>query len=230
MYIVICGGGKIAEYLALKMLEKGHEVAIIEKRREIADHLAEVLPGRQLVICGDGCDSSFQSDAGITRADVFVATTGHDDDNLVSCEIAETVFHVPRTIARVNNPKNLRIFREIGIEPVSSTSVISRVIEEEAFAGDMRTVSTLRKNNLGILELKMPNSNKINIVNRMVKDYILPAGSLIVAASHGEDFYTVQPDTYLAPGDIVIVLVKIGDENLVRKALGIKPEAEEDEE
>lgn len=225
MYIVICGGGKIAEYLALQMLGKGHEVALIEKRREIADHLAEVLPGRQLVICGDGCDSSFQADAGITRADVFVATTGHDDDNLVSCEIATTVFHVPRTIARVNNPKNLRIFREMGIEPVSSTSVISRIIEEEAFAGNMKTVSTLRRNNLDILELEIPNTIKGQINKaRMVREYALPAGSLIVAVSHGDDFSPALPETVLSPGDAVIILVKAGDENLVRKALGVKPE------
>lgn len=228
MYIVICGGGKIAEYLALQMLGKGHNVALIEKRREIADHLAEVLPGRQLVICGDGCDSSFQSDAGITRADVFVATTGHDDDNLVSCEIATTVFHVPRTIARVNNPKNLRIFREMGIEPVSSTSVISRIIEEEAFAGNMQTVSTLRRNNLDILELELPKTSKTRLGGRRaVRDYVLPAGSLIVAVSHGNDFEPALPDSVLTPGDSVIVLVKTGDQNLVRKALGLKPELDE---
>ena len=93
------------------------------------------LQGRYLVIHGDGCDSKYQEDAGIRRADVFVATTGQDDDNLVSCEIAQRVFNVPRCIARVNNPKNLRIFREVGIESVSSTTLIANLIEARDAAG-----------------------------------------------------------------------------------------------
>lgn len=182
MYIIINGGGKIGEYLATTMLGKGHEVAIIEKRENVARHLAEILPGKQLVICGDGCDSSYQNDAGIVHADVFVATTGMDDDNLVSCEIAHSVFKVPRIIARVNNPKNLRIFKELGIEAVSSTTIISRIIEEEAFADDMALVSTLSKNNLTIMEVEL---SKIPFFanGREVRHITLPAGSLIVAIS-----------------------------------------------
>lgn len=222
MYIVICGGGKIAEYLASQMLEKGHSVAVIEKRQETAIHLAEVLRGRQTVILGDGCDSSFQNDAGVAKADVFVATTGKDDDNLVSCEIAKTVFRVPRTIARVNNPKNLRIFRVVGIEPVSSTTVISHIIEEEAFAGDMAMVSNLRKNNLEILEYTLPEQSSIMIgQGRQVMDIALPEGSLIMARSKGDGFATVSPDTMLFPGETVIILARIGDDDLVRKALHI---------
>ena len=116
MYIVINGGGKIGAYLASVLLKSGNDVAVIEKDVEAADHLSVELEGRYLIIHGDGCDSKYQEDAGIRRADVFVATTGQDDNNLVSCEIAQRVFNVPRCIARVNNPKNLRIFKEVGIE------------------------------------------------------------------------------------------------------------------
>ena len=100
MYVVIAGGGKIGEYLANVLLESGNDVTIIEEDLETADRLSVVLQGRYLVIHGDGCDSKYQEDAGIRRADVFVATTGQDDDNLVSCEIAQRVFNVPRCIAR----------------------------------------------------------------------------------------------------------------------------------
>ena len=116
MYIVIMGGGKVGEYLASVLLGKGHEVAVLESDRDTADHLSVELQGEYLIINGDGCDSDFQEDAGIRKADVFVAVTGRDDDNLVACEIATRVFNVNRCIARVNNPKNLRIFREAGIE------------------------------------------------------------------------------------------------------------------
>ena len=137
MYIVIAGGGKIGEYLANVLLQSGNDVAVIEENLQTADHLSIVLEGRYLVIHGDGCDSKYQEDAGIRKADVFVATTGQDDDNLVSCEIAQRVFNVPRCIARVNNPKNLRIFREVGIESVSSTTLIATLIEEETLLGSV---------------------------------------------------------------------------------------------
>ena len=141
MYIVIAGGGKIGSYLAGIMLKSGNEVAVIEQRLATADRLSVQLTGPYLVIHGDGCDSRYQEDAGIRQADVFVATTGQDDSNLVSCEIAQRVFRVPRCIARVNNPKNERIFRKVGIECVSSTTLIANLIEEEALLGSVSVVS-----------------------------------------------------------------------------------------
>ena len=143
MYIVIAGGGKVGSYLATVLLESGNQVAIIEENKAIADLLSVSLEGEYLVIHGDGCDSRFQEDAGIRRADIFVGATGQDDTNLVACEIAERVFHVNRVIARVNSPKNLRIFRKVGIECVSSTTLIANLIEEEALLGNVSVVSSL---------------------------------------------------------------------------------------
>ena len=156
MYVVVNGGGKIGEYLSTKLLKNKHDVAIIDLSEKRIDQLTLALPGKALMICGDGCDSEFQADAGAARADIFVATTGSDDVNLVSCEIASLVFGVPRTIARVNNPKNERIFRRIGIEPVSSTSVITRLIESEATEGAVHAVMSLTQGDLVLTEVNIP--------------------------------------------------------------------------
>ena len=118
-------------------------MAVIEIKHESALRLARDLPNNALVIEGDGCDSGILIDAGIEKCDIFVATTGRDDTNLVSCELATTLFDVNRCIARVNNPRNERIFRRMGIESVSSTLVISRLIEEEALAGSMNAMESL---------------------------------------------------------------------------------------
>lgn len=222
MYIVINGGGTVGEFLAGKLLAKGHEVAIIERKPDVAQHLADVLAGRQLVICGDGCDSNNQRDAGTERADVFVSVTGKDDDNLVSCEIATTVFDVPRTIARVNNPKNIKIFKKVGIEPVSSTNIIVQIIEEEAFAGDIAAVSSLRRNNMGILELDIPVNSRFYVHPRPVREIVLPAGSLIIAVSDKDGYSPVAPTTTISAGDSLIMLVKTGDEALARRALHVR--------
>lgn len=208
MYIVIAGGGKIGEYLANVLLQSGNDVAVIEENLQTADHLSIVLEGRYLVIHGDGCDSKYQEDAGIRKADVFVATTGQDDDNLVSCEIAQRVFNVPRCIARVNSPKNLRIFREVGIECVSSTTLIANLIEEEALLGSVSIASSLSHGNVMLSEIAVPrmkyHSNEAGIA---VEDIPLPQGSLIAAVSTPDDVEVATPGTLLYPGDKAIVVV-----------------------
>ena len=132
MYIVISGGGKIAQALTQNLLADGHDVAVIEKREGVAEKLLQATDNQALVIVGDGCDKRYQGDAGMSRADVFVAATGDDDDNLVACQLARIAFGVPRAISRVNNPKNQGIFSKLGIEAICATLIISRMISEEA--------------------------------------------------------------------------------------------------
>ncbi len=207
MYIVINGGGKIGAYLASVLLQSGNDVAVIEADVETADHLSVELEGRYLVIHGDGCDSKYQEDAGIRRADVFVATTGQDDNNLVSCEIAQRVFNVPRCIARVNNPKNLRIFKEVGIECVSSTTLIANMIEEEALLGSVSVVSSLTHGNVILFEVTVPrmryHSNELGLAVSMIP---MPENSLIVAVDTKDDVQVVNDDTLLHPGDKAVIV------------------------
>ncbi|WP_172135620.1 TrkA family potassium uptake protein [Adlercreutzia sp. ZJ473] len=207
MFIVIAGGGKVGSYLASVLLASGNEVAVIEENLQAADALSVMLEGDYLVIHGDGCDSRFQEDAGIRRADVFVATTGQDDNNLVACEIAQRVFHVSRVIARVNSPKNLRIFRKVGIECVSSTTLIANLIEEEALLGSVSIVSSLTHGDVGLAELVVPrmrhHSNEDGIE---IDDIPLPDNALIVAVTTKDDVVVASDNITAHPGDKVIVV------------------------
>lgn len=208
MYVVIMGGGKVGEYLATVLLNSGNEVALIENDLATADKLSIVLQGSYMVIHGDGCDSKYQEDAGIRRADVFVAATGQDDNNLVSCEIAQRVFSVRRCIARVNHPKNLRIFKEVGIECVSSTTLIANLIEEETLLGSVSVASSLTHGNVVLTEIRVPrmrlHSNETGV---RALDMPMPENSLIVAVSTTDDVQVVGEDTYLMPGDTAIIAV-----------------------
>ena len=204
MYIVIAGGGKIGEYLASVLLSSGNDVAVIEENLATADRLSVALQGRYLVI-----HSKYQEDAGIRKADVFVATTGQDDDNLVSCEIAQRVFNVPRCIARVNSPKNLRIFKEVGIECVSSTTLIANLIEEETLLGSVSVASSLTHGNVTLTEIVVPrmrhHSNEAGI---LVSSVPMPENSLIAAVSPKDDdnVEVASEETVLYPGDKAIVV------------------------
>lgn len=218
MYIVINGGGKVASYLARTLLERGHDVALIEKRDVIAEKLATELPSRTLIIRGDGCDVAYQEDAGVARADVFAAVTGDDDDNLVACQLAKVAFGVPRAVARVNNPKNERIFNALGVEAISSTTIISRMIEEEATVGDIRTLTTLRKGHMAIVEIELPTERCV-VCNKAVASLELPGDCVLVAIVRGEDILTVHGDTHLQPGDVVIAFTNVEHERALKKAL-----------
>ncbi len=219
MFIVINGGGKVASYLARTMLESGHDVALIERRREIVEKLTAELPDRALIIHGDGCDSQFQEDAGVSRADVFVASTGDDDDNLVACQLSKVAFGVPRAIARVNNPKNERIFNALGIEAISSTNIISRMIEEEATVGDIRTLIALRRGRMAIVEIELP-TDRCVVCDRDIASLNLPSDCILVALIRGDDeIVTVHGDTRLQPGDTVIAFTNVDRERDLKKAL-----------
>lgn len=219
MYIVIMGGGKVGSYLASVMLSSENEVALIEENADSADLLSVAYEGQFLVINGDGCDSRYQEDAGIRKADVFVGATGQDDTNLVGCEIAQRVFHVPRVIARVNNPKNLRIFREVGIECVSSTTLIANLIEEEALLGSVSVVSSLTHGNVSLSEFtvgRMKHHSEEEGV--AIGDIIMPDGAIIVAVAYEDDAEVARPEMLLYPGDQVIVVADIDVLDEVRAA------------
>ena len=127
-----------------------------------------------------------QEDAGVARADVFVASTGDDDDNLVACQLAKVAFGVPRAVARVNNPKNEHIFNALGIEAISSTTIIARMIEEEATVGDLRTLISLRQGNMAIVEIELP-TDRCVVCNKRVAELPLPVDCVLIALVRGED-------------------------------------------
>lgn len=206
MYIVIIGGGKVGTYLASFLLNDGNQVVLIEANERRAQILSEVIQGSFLVICGDGCEVSRQVDAGVDRADIVVAATGHDEDNLAACEIANRVFHVQRCIARVNNPKNLRIFRRLGIESVSSTVLIAHMIQEEAMLGSMSVAADMTSDDLALLDIKVPGMQYYdNIEGIRALDVEFEDGIRMVAVNHDGEIEVVGSETMIHPGDEVIV-------------------------
>ena len=123
MYIIIVGGAEIGYRLANALLDEGHEVLVLEKRAEEAEFICSQLGS--VCVRGDGCEAATLAEVGTGRADMLIAVTGDDEDNLVACQVAKHKFNVPRTIARIKNPKNKVIFKKLGIDvTVCSTDVI----------------------------------------------------------------------------------------------------------
>jgi trk system potassium uptake protein TrkA len=218
MYVVINGGGKVGSYLAHNLIKKGHGVAVIEKRSEVVEKLAGELSTKVLLIEGNGCSAKYQEDAGVHHADIFAAVTGNDDDNLVSCQLARAHFGVKRTVARINSPRNEHIFHALGIEGISSTTIISQLIEEEATISEIIRLHTLKKGQISLVEINLPNEDRL-VFSKKVHELNLPEGSVLVAIVRGDKAIVPKGDTVVERGDQVLAVTVLGKEEELRRIL-----------
>ncbi len=214
---MISGGGKVGSYLAKTFNQRGHDVVVIEKNPEICERLAKAAPS-VLVIQGDACDVRYQEDAQVDRADVFAAVTGDDDDNLVACQLAKVTFQAPRTVARVNNPKNERIFNLLGVDAISSTTIIGQLIEEESTVGDIITLYTMSKGKFAIVEVDIP-SDQCASCSQEIKDLGLPRGCVLVSIIRGDEVIIPHGDDVLQAGDSVIAVTSLDSEEALKRIL-----------
>ncbi|HEY5599952.1 MAG TPA: TrkA C-terminal domain-containing protein, partial [Candidatus Manganitrophaceae bacterium] len=168
---------------------------------------------------GNGSRVSVLREGGANRADVLVAVTGTDEDNLVICQVAKTVFKCPRTIARVNDPRNESFFSTLGVDAtVSSTRLIDSLIEEQVKAEDMVIpLVTLRSGNVEIIEIDPSPSSWI--MGKKIREIHLPEGAIFISVIRGEKIIIPKGDTELTPGDKVVALVKKEVEQALREML-----------
>lgn len=216
MYIIVGGGGKVGAALARKLGKRGHAVVVLEKSPEKCRKMAEDIEN-VLVINGDACDVRYMEEAGAERADVLAAVTGDDDDNLVMCQLASEGYHIPKTVARVNDPRNERIFHALGINALSSTTIISKLIEEEATIGDIITLQALKKGNLVLVEMDLPQDIKID--GKKLADLRLPREIVLVSLIRGEEVIIPRGNTTIHGGDAVIAVTTPDKEQALRDIL-----------
>lgn len=216
MYIIVVGGGKVGYYLTKTLVHEGYEVLLIEKDRRKVETYAERFGS--VVMQGDGCEARTMEEAGIGRADLVIAVTGDDEDNLVICQMAKQHFNVPKTISRVNNPKNETIFKKLGVDvTVSSTNVILSLIEEAIPSRSLIHLLNLRYAGLELIEVNLPPSSPV--VGRAIKDLDLPEESVISMVMRQDKVVIPTGNTTLQAGDDVIALAKIAGEKALRDKL-----------
>ncbi len=217
MYIVIIGGGSVGYYLCQALLKEGHEVLVLDKDSVKCERFGDDMGS--VCIRGDGCEVSTLADAGVGRADVFIATTNEDEDNLVACQVAKHKFKVPRTIARVNNPKNEEIFKKLGIDcTIGVTNIILKHIEEELPAHPLTHLLTMAEEETEIVEVKLEKNSKA--INKAIKDLKLPKDSVLaLMIRNGQKPKVPTADTVLKLDDRLIALTRFEDEAELRKVL-----------
>ncbi|HET9660542.1 MAG TPA: NAD-binding protein [Thermomicrobiales bacterium] len=219
MYIIIVGGGKVGYYLTKTLLSEGHEVLLIEKNPEKTELFVEQFGA--VVVAGDGAEAAILAQAGAARADVVIAVTGEDEDNLVVCQVAKTKFHVGRTIARVNNPKNEYLFRMLGVDiTVSQTDYILTLIEQAIPDQPFIHLVNLIHEDMAIVDAKVVAGSKI--ANRKIGDLPVPEGCIIAAIIRSGELIIPSPSTEVKEGDDVIAIAHRSIEDDLRKLLAKK--------
>ena len=216
MYIIVVGGGKVGFYLTKTLLSEGYEVLLIERNPSKVDFFNEQLGG--VALRGDGAEASVLEAAGAGRADVVIAVTGEDEDNLVVCQMAKLAFNVDKTIARVNNPKNEPIFKMLGIDvTVSHTAHIMNIIEQAIPETPYIHLLNLQHPDLAIVDLKVGEGSPVNGVS--LGNIELPTDCIIAAVLRGPDLIIPSDTTELRSGDDVIAIAHTDQEEALRRLL-----------
>jgi trk system potassium uptake protein len=216
-YVLIIGGGKVGFFLARHLIEREYEVTLVEKDRDRAERIEQLL-GTVIVMVGDGDEMEFLAKTGIERAGVVVACTGDDEDNLVACQLAKGKFRVPRTIARVNNPVNVRVFQALGVDaPISATELLMGLIEAELSGSEMVRGVAVKASGAALVDVALPNLS--NLAGRRVDQVRLPEGAMVVCiVRDGRPVLPTPTETIQAQDELIVYSRRLDVED-VRRSL-----------
>lgn len=218
MFAIIAGGGRTGSYLASNLLAAGHKVTIIEKRRETYEKIKKEVSAD--IILGDGSNPTLLSETGIRKANLLVAATSQDEDNLVIARLAKLEFNVPRVIARVNHPKNYKIFtKEWGVDAaVSATHIIAKLIEEEATLDALVTILKLKSGEVALVEARIGPTSPL--IGKEIRQLELPPDCVVVSIIRGEKIVFPKGQSIFTEGDEILILTSVASEKKLSELLG----------
>ena len=223
MYILIGGGGQVGYYLTRELLKQDHEVLLLDKDPRRVEQLRLELGAA--VTRGDACEARTLEAVGCSRANMVIAVTGDDEDNLVICQVAKERFHCDRTIARVNNPANEELFMALGITiTVSPTSLILHLIEEQIPHYNLVPLLTLSRIGLGLVEVTIPPDSPA--ANRDIRTLDLPSSVNIALVVRGDRNITPRGDTVIQSEDHIFALTTEDGERILRERILREPPEE----
>jgi trk system potassium uptake protein TrkA len=203
-YAIITGGGKIGYYLARSLINNDYEVLLLEKNAGFYRHLSSDLG--DVVMMGDGCDPLVLKRAGIERADLVVAATGDDADNLVTCQMAQHVFERQRVIARVNNPDNIRLFETLGVtERINATGALLDLLGKKVGKSPVVLLGALERCNIEAVELILDEESPF--IGARLGDLQLPSGTLIISILRDGCASIPTADSVFQAGDVLVALI-----------------------
>ena len=218
MYVVVVGGGNVGYYLTKMLLAEKYEVTLLDWNHDRATSLQDELD--DIVMCCNGTSIDGLKNAGCARADVIVATTGDDEDNLAICQFGKKYFKVPKAIARITNPKNERVFKELGVSTaISGTSAMAEALKRYVAKQSLETLLTFNHGEMVLVETELTEDSPV--IDKKVSEVILPNDCVLCLILRGEQVIFVNGNSVLAVKDLVIAIsTKDGQVNLKKALMG----------
>ena len=205
MRIIIVGGGKVGRYLINDLSKKGHEIILVEQKEEKCNMISDKY--NISVICGDGSEKEVLEKAKIEEADVLLAVTKNDQNNLVICQLAERQFEVPQTFTTVNTPGNEKLFDWLCVNvAVSSASILSALVDQEVAIKDLKEILAKDQDELKMIRLVVADDSPV--ANKKLNKINLPLESVLVTILRGDKPIVPRGNTRIFSGDLIVTLTK----------------------
>jgi trk system potassium uptake protein TrkA len=234
MFVIIAGGGRTGAQLARYLFDEGHQVSLVEDRKDVLARIHKELP-TELIFTGNPLDPHVLEQVGIQQAQVFAATMTSDETNLALCYFTRQKYNIGRTIARVNNPRNAWLFNEkfhVDVA-INQAELLARIIEEEMSLGDMMTLLKLRRGRYSLVEEKIPAGAEA--LGTPIKDIPFPENCVIAAIIRNGKIVVPRGSTVFEVGDEILAvtdeesskklaqLFSIGEKKLTKPLTGNNP-------
>lgn len=219
MKVIVVGAGKVGYYLARTLQEHGYTPTLIEKDLDRCQLIANELD--VAILCGDGTSIDVLKEADCQHAGAFISVSGKDEVNLIACQLAKRMFNVEKTIAKVNNPKNTEVIKQLGIDnAISSTDNIARLFEREVDTKHVKQLISLNKGESSISEIVLPDNYKLD--GKLLSDLKLPEDCVVVSITRDEKTIIPRGSTSIKSRDTVLIMSKNNALHRINEILKLK--------
>ncbi len=214
MYVIIVGCGRVGAELARLLSNEGHNVVVIDKRRESLERLGNTFNG--LTMAGNGFDLELLKQVGIEKADAFCAVTNGDNTNLISAQVAKKIFNVPKVIARVYDPQRAHIYAALGLDIISGTTLFASMLRDKIIESRFSSY-LIETKDLGVFEIEA----KDDLVGKTPKDINIPQELMIVAIRRISGVIIPEENTPFKEKDILMAVIKVSSLEKIKAKLKI---------
>ncbi|MDF1615939.1 potassium channel family protein [Petrocella sp. FN5] len=205
MKIFIVGGSKEVYFLAKAFISRGYDLTIVNENEEFCKRLSRTF--KATVVKGDGSKPYMLEDAGIADADMVIALTENDPDNLVVCQIAEKIYGIKKTFAIVNDPENIQIFKQLGVDTViSTTNIISSLIEQRAIVDDIQNLMPIAEDKISLMEVDVAFEHPVR--GKKIHEIDFPKDAIISCIVRHQEVIIAKGDTQIMDKDRLVIMSK----------------------
>lgn len=216
MKVIVMGCGRIGSLVSMMLSDHGHDVTVIDHDQNAAGRLSPKFKGR--LVPGLGFDRDVLTEAGIEQADAFVSASSSDNANIVAARIARNVFHVPRVVARLYDPRRAEIYQRLGLTTISSTNYAAERVVQVLTHTDLDVWETFGRGEVSLVHLETPHQ----LISRTVGQLNVPGEVMVISITRNDQAMIPTLGTEFREGDLIHLTVLSSAMNRLEEMLGME--------